>query len=123
MLEAILRIFKAVPKHNPRLLEAASDDDDDDASEGGAVRQACPAACVNIYDVFYMASFSVQSQLLEHPTVTSVSHNKGNKALWPAVGTHWAGAQREGTPLVGAGVPSPPRQRGRRQGHQPLAHR
>ena len=49
MLEAILRIFKAVPKHNPRLLEPASDDDDDNGdSEGGAVRQArpsCPGLC------------------------------------------------------------------------------
>lgn len=41
MLEAVLRIFKAVPKHNPRLLEPAADDEDEE-SDSGAVRQAGP---------------------------------------------------------------------------------
>ena len=46
VLEAILRIFKAVPKHNPRLLEPASDDDDEPGS--GAVRQASLLYSLNL---------------------------------------------------------------------------
>lgn len=53
-LEAVLRLFSAVPKHNPLLLgQAASNGADDEAAEDSAVQQAPPTTLIAVLRAFH----------------------------------------------------------------------